>query len=129
MADVAGADGGYLDNTNPQVALQGISYLDAPGHYQNGGNWFLFSYWAAYAGKRLGIPGASRLISWETGRELAALPTSDEYALTNAFMPFPAPVTDEMPMSPPSYRQGYGWNAAFNAFAASLDRPVSGGGA
>ena len=129
MADVAAADGGYLDSTNSQVALQGISYLDAPGHYQNGGDWFLFNYWAAYAGARLGIAGARSLVAWDAGRELAVLPTSDEYGLTNAFMPFPAPVTDETPASPPSYRQGYGWNAAFNAFTASLGRPVSGGGA
>jgi hypothetical protein len=125
MMNVASAGGSYLlDYTNPQVFLQGIGDLDAPGHYQNGGDWYLFNYWAAYAGERLGIPGSAGLISWDTGRQLAVDPTSHEYTLTNPFVPYPAPVTEETPMSAPAYRQGYGWNAAFNAFAPTAGRPA-----
>ena len=122
--DISAASGGYLlDYTDPSVFLQGIGDLDAPGHYQNGGDWYLFDYWAAYAGERLGIPGSSSLISWDTGRQLAVDPTSHEYTLTNPFVPG-APYTEMTPMSAPAYRQGYGWNAAFNAFAPTASLPV-----
>lgn len=122
--DISAAGGGYLlDYSDPSVFLQGIGDLDAPGHYQNGGDWYLFDYWAAYAGERLGVPGASGLISWDTGRQLAVDPTSHEYTLTNPFVPG-APYTEMMPMSAPAYRQGYGWNAAFNAFAPTASLPV-----
>ena len=124
MADVAGAGGPYLNNADPRVLLQGISYLDSPGHYQNGGDWYLFDYWAAYAGERLHIPGSAGLVSWDTGRQLAVDPTSHEYLLTNSFVPHPAAVTAQVPMSAPSYRQGYGWNAAFNAFNPTVKGPV-----
>ena len=125
MEDVANADGSYLDNANPQVLLQGIGGLDSPGQYQNGGDWYLFNYWAAYTGERLHIAGSAGLISWDTGRQLAVDPTSHEYLLTNSFVPYPAALTDQVPMSAPSYRQGYGWNAAFNAFNATATRALT----
>lgn len=60
---IPAATGGYLlDYTDPSVFLQGIGDLDAPGHYQNGGDWYVFDYWAAYAGQRLGTAGSSGLI-------------------------------------------------------------------
>ncbi|HXW79640.1 MAG TPA: hypothetical protein VEJ84_09075, partial [Acidimicrobiales bacterium] len=129
MEDVASAARSYLDNTNPKVLRQGIDGLDAPGHYQNGGDWYIFNYWAAYAGERLHIPGPAGLVSWDTGRQLAVDPTSHEYLLTKASGPNPGGVTDEVAMSAPSNRQGYGWNAAFNAFEPTVSRPITPTGA
>ncbi len=125
MEDVASAGGSYLNNGDPGVLLQGIGNLDAPGQYQNGGAWYLFNYWAAYSGERLHVPGSRGLVSWDTGRELAVDPTSDEYLLTNSFVPYPEAGTNQVPMSAPAYRQGYGWNAAFNAFNATATKAVT----
>ena len=107
------------------MLLQGIGDLDSPGQYQNGGDWYLFNYWAGYAGVRLHIPGSAGLISWDTGRQLAVAPTSHEYLLTHSSAPDPAAATSQVPMSAPSYRQGYGWNAAFNAFNATAGRALA----
>jgi alpha-L-arabinofuranosidase len=129
LEDVAGAARSYLDNTNPKVFRQGIDDLDSPGHYQNGGDWYLFNYWAAYAGERLHVPGSAGLISWDTGRQLAVEPTSHEYLSTYSSALGPGAVADQVPMSAPSNRQGYGWNAAFNAFDPTAGRalvPVKG---
>lgn len=122
--------GGYLGTsrsapyTSPSVFETGIGALDAPGHYQNGGDWYLFDYWAAYAGARLHIPGSQALLSWATQSQVGIDPTSHEYLLTNAYVPTPASYV--VPGSSPNYRQGYGWNDAFNAFEATIGRGVSG---
>ncbi|HTT89174.1 MAG TPA: hypothetical protein VMF65_06425 [Acidimicrobiales bacterium] len=124
VADLAGADGSHLEKTNPLVLAQGIGNLDSPGQYQNGGDWYLFNYWAAYAGERLHIPGSGALISWDTGRQLAVDPTSHEYLVTKSG-PDMAAGRGAVPMSAPSYRQGYGWNAAFNAFDPTVSNALT----
>ena len=125
MEDVASVDGSHLDNGNAKVLLQGIDGLDSPGQYQNGGDWYLFNYWAAYSGERLHIAGSAGLVSWDTGRQLAVDPTSHEYLATTPAAGEPARVMAPVPMSAPLYRQGYGWNAAFNAFNPTAARALT----
>jgi hypothetical protein len=123
MKDLATSTGGYvpasefLNTTNNGIAAE------PAGWYQNGGSWFLYEYLAEYAAARQGDPVAYRLMQRSVAAEIAATPMLKEFKLTAAD-PALTPAVDgnyPYPLGTTALpRQGYGWNAAYVAFALTL---------
>jgi len=116
MEVLAAQDGSYLPATDFS-AFSGIpgGVGDPGGVYQNGGSWFLWEYLAEYAAYRMGDRDAASLMARSAADEVAVTPMSKEFKLTASDPAYPYPLG-----SSELIRQGYGWNAAFVAFALSL---------
>ena len=92
---------------------QVIGVGETGGWYQNGGSWFLYAYLAEWAAARQGDARAGPLMGESIEDEVAVTPMSKEFQLTSTrpgYYSYP-------PGSSNFQRQGYGWNAAYLAFA------------
>ncbi len=125
MADLATKDNAYLPadqfetlELNDKGQVVGVG--EPGGWYQNGGGWFLYSYLAEWAADRQGDTGAHALMARSIDDQVGATPMSKEFQLTAAGAGYPYPAG-----SSPFQRQGYGWNAAYLAFARALPPVVA----
>ena len=90
-----------------------IGVGETGGWYQNGGSWFLYAFLAEWAAARQGDTHAGSLIARSIDDQVAVTPMSKEYQLTSTrpgYYSYPAGSSNFQ-------RQGYGWNAAYLAFA------------
>jgi hypothetical protein len=116
MKVLAAADGSYLPADQFASWASGVSG-DPGGTYQNGGSWFLYEYLAEYAALRQGDGQAADLMARSAADEVAVTPMFKEFKLTAPNSGYPYPLG-----SSELGRQGYGWNAAYVAFARSLQQ-------
>lgn len=121
MKVLAQANGSYVPagrfTTLQQNKAGQVVAVDEPGGwYQNGGSWFLYEYLAEYAAARQGDPGAKKMMARSIEDEVAVTPMLKEFKLTTGRGGYSYP-----PGSSALVRQGYGWNSAEVAFAASLE--------
>jgi hypothetical protein len=125
--DIATSAGSYLSADQfrtLQVSAQGsvVAVGEPAGWYQNGGSWFLWTYLSEYAALRSGDRAAAAAIASSANQELEVTPMTKEFQLTMR--------NDAIAEVDPAYpyplgssaiaRQGYGWDAAFASFQASL---------
>lgn len=128
MKDLATADGGYVPAGEFLNTTNGGLREEPGGWYQNGGSWFLYEYLAEYAAVRHGDERAPVAMARSVAAELAATPMLKEFKLTAADPGMSSRYDSEYPYPVGTTgltRQGYGWNAAYVAFARSLqDAPA-----
>jgi hypothetical protein len=99
-----------------------VAVGEPAGWYQNGGSWFLWTYLCQYAALRSGDQAAAAAMASTANQELEVTPLTKEFQLTRE--------NEAIGKVDPAYpyplgssgvaRQGYGWDAAFAAFQASL---------
>ena len=118
MAALATEDNTYLPAGRfKTLELSNLGHVigvgETGGWYQNGGSWFLYAYLAEWAAARQGDARAGALMGESIQDEVAVTPMSKEFLLTSTrpgYYSYP-------PGSSNFQRQGYGWNAAYLAFA------------